>query len=344
MSEPSVILMFSGQGSQYYQMGRAFFDGNAAFRRSFLQLNDIAEPLLGASLVDVLYNDGRTKDQSFDDIGLTSAAIFIVEFALAKVLLDDGIRPSYLLGASMGVYAAAAVAGALDPAQVLGCLARMAAVYQAQCPKGTMLAILGSPRLHRELLHDISDVAAVNFDSHFVISTTAAHLDETITILNREKIVFQEIPVGFAFHSRWIDGAREAALTILRSLRYRSAGIPLICCAQAAVVGTVSPEMIWNTLRQPIEFERTVTELEQRGPQHYIDVGPAGTLATFLKYALPSSSASMSYPILSPFGSELKNYERLLSQRRLFNHSSADGRQHGLRDGSTIASDGFFAG
>jgi acyl transferase domain-containing protein len=344
MSEPSVILMFSGQGSQYYQMGRAFFDGNAGFRRGFLQLNAIAEPMLGRSLVDVLYNDGRTKDQSFDDIALTSAAIFVVEFALAKVLLEDGIRPAYLLGASMGVYAAAAVAGALDPGEALECLAKMAAVYQEQCPKGTMLAILGSPRLHRELLHDISDLAAVNFESHFVISTTAAHIDEITAILNREKIIFQEIPVGFAFHSRWIDGASEAALTILRSLQYRSPRIPLICCAQAAAVETVSAEMIWNTVRRPIEFERTIAALEQRAPRHYIDVGPAGTLANFVKYALPSSSASMSYSILSPFGSELQNYDRLLTQRSLFEDPSGDARQRSFRDGSTTASDGFFAG
>jgi acyl transferase domain-containing protein len=336
--------MFSGQGSQYYQMGRAFFDGNAGFRRSFLQLDAIAAPLLGRSLVDVLYNDGRSKDQSFDDIALTSAAIFTVELALARVLLDDGIRPAYVLGASMGVYAAAAVAGVLDPAEALGCLTKMAAVYRAQCPTGTMLAILGSPRLHRELLHEVSDLAAVNFDSHFVISTTLAHLDEITTILNREKLIFQEVAVGFAFHSRWIDGAREAALAILRSLQYHQPTIPLICCAQAAVVETVSPEMIWNTVRRPIEFERTIAGLEQRGARHYVDVGPAGTLATFLKYALPSSSASMSYPILSPFGSELKNYERLLSQRSLFAHPSADARQQSLRGRSTIASDGFFAG
>jgi hypothetical protein len=102
--------------------------------------------------------------------------------------------------------------------------------------------------------------------------------------------------------------------------------------------------MIWNTVRRPIEFERTIAELEQRAPRHYIDVGPAGTLATFLKYGLPPSSASMSYPILSPFGSELKNYERLLSQRSLFEDPSGDARQRSLRGGSTVASDGFFAG
>jgi len=113
MSERSTVFMFSGQGSQYYQMGRSFFDGNAAFRNTVLQLSDVARPLLGRSIIDVLYNDGRRKDELFDEIKLTSAAIFIVEYALAKVLIDDGVKPDYLLASSMGIYAAAAIAAAV---------------------------------------------------------------------------------------------------------------------------------------------------------------------------------------------------------------------------------------
>src|SRR4051794_27189016 len=66
MFERSLVFMFSGQGSQYYQMGRIFFDGNATFRNTVLQLNDVAAPLLGRSIIDVLYNDGRRKDEQFE--------------------------------------------------------------------------------------------------------------------------------------------------------------------------------------------------------------------------------------------------------------------------------------
>jgi hypothetical protein len=79
-------------------------------------------------------------------------------------------------------------------------------------------------------------------------------------------------------------------------------------------------------VRKPIEFERTIAELEKRGPRYYVDVGPAGTLATFLKYALPSTSASRMYSILSPFGTELKNYDRLTSERGLFGNPFPDAK------------------
>jgi acyl transferase domain-containing protein len=317
MSKRRVVFMFSGQGSQYYQMGRAFFDGNAAFRNTMLQLNDIAAPLLGRSIIDILYDDGRRKDELFDRIEHTSAAIFIVEYALARALLDDGLKPDCLLAASMGIYAAAAIAGAVDPREALEVLLKLAAVIETRCPRGSMIAIFGSSKLHRDLsvLHRNSDIAAVNFDSHFVISTTDEHIEEIKAVLLRENITFQKIAVSYPFHSRWVASAKDMALETLGTLPHRRLKIPLVCCAQTSAVDAVTPDIVWNSLRMPIEFERTVAELEKSGPHQYVDVGPAGTLATFLKYALPSTSASKTHSVLSPFGAELKNYQRLISER-----------------------------
>jgi bacillaene synthase trans-acting acyltransferase len=324
MSERSTVLMFSGQGSQYYQMGRRFFDGNVAFRNILLQLSDVAKPLLGRSIIDVLYNDGRRKDELFDEIKLTSAAIFIVEYALARVLIDDGVKPDYLLASSMGIYAAAAIAAAADPREVLESVIKLAAIYETRCRKGGMIAILGNAKLHGEMsvLRANSDVAAVNFDDHFVISTTEEYWDEITAVLLRENFSFQKVAVSYPFHSRWMDDAREAALAVLETLRCRQPMIPLICCAQTSVLETITPASFWNSVRRPIEFQRTIAELERRGPRYYVDAGPAGTLTTLLKYALPSSSCSEMYPVLSPYGNELRNYEKLASERSLLGNPS----------------------
>jgi bacillaene synthase trans-acting acyltransferase len=316
MPNRNIVFMFSGQGSHYYQMGRALFDENTAFRRIMLQLDQAAKPHLGRSIVDILYNDGRRKDELFDELQLTSVAIFVVEYALANVLISQGIKPAYLLTSSMGTYAAAAVAAVLDPKEALRAVIDLAKGCETKCRKGSMIAILGPPRLHRDLkvLREKSDIAAVNFASHFVISTADEHVSEIEATISRENIAFQRIGVSWPFHSRWIDDAREATLEILGKLRYRRPIIPLICCARSDVLDAVSPESCWDAVRNPIEFARTIAELERRGPWYYVDVGPAGTLATFLKYALPSTSTSQVYSILTPFGGELKNYQRLISE------------------------------
>lgn len=333
MFSRNIVFMFSGQGSHYYQMGRALFDGSDAFRRILLQLDDVAKPLLNRSIIDVLYKDGRRKDELFDEIQLTSAAIFMVEYALANVLIDHGVKPDYLLASSMGTYAAAAVAAVLDPTDALRSIIEVAKGYEAKCQRGSMIAVLGAPQLHRDLkvLHDNSDIAAVNFASHFVISTTNGHINEIEAALLRENIVFQRIAVSWPFHSRWIDDARQATLEVLGKLRYRQPIIPLICCARSAVLETVSAESCWDSVRNPIEFARTIAELEKRGPSYYVDVGPAGTLATFLKYALPSTSTSQTYSILTPFGGELRNYQRLISERSSPANLPPDEKRQNLR-------------
>ena len=244
----------------------------------------------------------------------------MIEYALVRVLLDDGMKPDYLLAASMGLYAAAAAAEALDPRDVLECIAKASAVYEAHCPRGAMIAIFGSPTLHRDLrvLHECSDIAAVNFDSHFVISTVQRHVNEITATLDRNGVTFQTIPVPYPFHSRWLNEVSDAAQAALETLQCRQPKIPIICCSRAAVIEDFCPATIWNATRKPIQFRQTIASLEARGPCCYVDVGPAGTLATFLKYSLPPTSASRTFSILSPFAADLKNYQRLISERELF--------------------------
>lgn len=332
MSNRRVVFMFSGQGSQYYQMGRVLFDGNVAFRRHLLKLDDVAKPLLGRSVIDVLYEDGRRKDEPFDDLRLTSPAIFMVEYALAQALIDDGVKPDCLLASSLGTYAAAVIAAALDPEEALEALIELARGFETKCQRGSMIAVLGSPRLHRDLkvLNSNSDIAAVNFASHFVISTTDEHLEEIQAALLDEKVAFQRLPVSRPFHSRWTDQGRDATFEALGKLRYRQPVIPLVCCAQTGALEAVTAESLWRSVRKPIEFERTVAELETRGPWRYVDVGPAGTLATMLKYALPSKSGSQAYPILTPFGGALRNYQRLTSEQSSHGNSFPDAEQRNL--------------
>jgi acyl transferase domain-containing protein len=72
---------------------------------------------------------------------------------------------------------------------------------------------------------------------------------------------------------------------------------------------------LWRVVRQPIRFMAAIQELERADTYRYIDVGPASTLATFLKYGLPKSSRSDVYPLLSPYGQEEKNLAALLATR-----------------------------
>src|SRR5260370_1040196 len=103
--------MFSGQGSQYFQMGRELFEKNDTFRDWMVRLDDMARRLSGRSVIGILYSDLHGKGDPFDRTLLTHPAIFMVEYSLAQSLIHAGVCPDIVLGVSLGSFAAATVAG-----------------------------------------------------------------------------------------------------------------------------------------------------------------------------------------------------------------------------------------
>jgi acyl transferase domain-containing protein len=312
-----LAFMLSGQGSHYYQMGRELFEGHAVFREKMIEMDKIVVPLLGCSMIDVLYGDDKRKDDLFDRTPLTNAAIFMVEYALAKALIADDVVPDVLVGTSMGIFAAGAVASAIAFEDALVATIKLGLILEEQCRKGAMLALLASDKLYEDLdaLNKGTELAALNFASHFVVSTTHDYVATLESILDSKRIPFSKLPVSHAFHSRWIDDAEKAAMRLFSGLRYHPTRIPLVCCAQTRAIRQLRAGHLWSALRKPIRFSATIAQFESRVPHYYIDVGATGTLVTFLRRSLGPGARSRTIPILTPFGTGLKNYQALMSQR-----------------------------
>lgn len=303
--------MFSGQGSQYFQMGRELYDRHAAFRSAVRRLDAMAHALLGRSPIEEAHRG--EKSQNFDRLRYTHPAIFIIEHALAECLMADGIVPDMTLGASLGTFAAASTAGFIEPEQALRTIIAQAEAVEANCERGGMTAIVDDPVLFEDpFLRDRTTLSAVNFNRHFVVFAGPAILDDVEAELRNRSVVHQRLAVQYAFHSPWIDPAREEVDALLRALHVTSGRMPMACCASATVHRNAFPsDHLWDVVRKPIRFSDTITRIEDEGPWRYIDVGPSGTLATFAKYAVHPDSPSTTNAILTPFGRDVKNYEAL---------------------------------
>lgn len=303
--------MFSGQGSQYFQMGRELYDRHAGFRSAVRRLDAIAHAMLGRSPIEEAHRG--EKSMNFDRLRYTHPAIFIIEHALAESLMADDIVPDMTFGASLGTFAAASIAGFIDAEQALRTIVAQAEAVESSCEHGGMTAIVDDPSLYEApFLRDHTTLSAINFERHFVVSAAPAVLDTVEAELRSRSVVHQRLAVQYAFHSAWIDPARNDVESLLRPLSVSSGRIPMACCATAGVHTTAfAPVHLWDVVRKPIRFSDTIAHLERQGAWRYIDVGPSGTLATFAKYAMPAGSASSTAAILTPFGRDMKNYEAL---------------------------------
>ena len=303
-----LLFLFSGQGSHYYQMGRELYEHNAVFRQWFMAGDAIVRERCGISIAEFIYDDRYTRGDSFDQIQFSHPAIFLVEVATAQTLMDTGFRPAVVLGSSLGVFAAWVIAGTLDFADALRAVLNQAEVVAACCPPGGMLAVMASPELYskEKQLFAGCEVAGVNFDEHFVVSGPVNDLANCENTLRTREIHHQRLPVSYAFHSHLIDPAARPHRTFLRDLALSAPRIPIL----PVPAGELHHETLWNAIRRPEDFRAVVRDLEERS-YGYVDVGPSGTLATFVKYNLSPDSASLVFPIITRFGRERSNIARL---------------------------------
>jgi bacillaene synthase trans-acting acyltransferase len=309
-----LIFMFSGQGSQYYHMGKELYCQNTIFRKWMSKLNDIVYQKIGFSIIDEIYNEAKNKSDKFDRLLYTHPAIFMVEYSLARVLIERGIEPDYVLGASLGELASTAVAGVISVEEALEIILKQAQLIESHCQNGSMIAVVDSPNLYNQSsaisLH--SNLAAINYSSHFIISGEGAKLLKIEEHLKTRGLFFQALPVRYGFHSSNIDPIENEYTTFLSKLLLKKPDIPVISCLLSGCVTEFSDKYFWDVTRQPICFQKTIIKLEEKDQFKYIDLGPSGTLANFVRRNLSRDSLSQSYDVLNPFSKDVKKLEKLI--------------------------------
>lgn len=313
-----VVFMFSGQSSQYYQMGRELYHSHPRFRMWMDHCDEIVEPLIGRSLCDVLYGDGD-KSKAFDRLLYTNPALLCFEFSLARVLIEAGVKPDYLLGYSLGEISAAVVGGALSLEQGIRFIVDYAKLIEAESPPARMLAVLDLPSVE-SCYADIFDgcwLTARNFDRHVVVSGTVPAMHSLREAMLRDNVVHQQLAVNFGFHTELMQPIEERMLELAQRIDFRPLQVPCISSYDGVIRDArfdpaLWPRHFWSMSRHPIEFDSTVKSLLRRGDFCFLDVGPSGTLATFVKYLLPAQTRSVFSDVINPFGRDNRTFGNAL--------------------------------
>lgn len=308
-----VIWMFSGQGSQYFDMGRDLYEGDPVFRAMMHACDAHCERLLGVSIVDIIYPSAEaSKSEPFDNLLHTHPALLCIQYSLAQTLLRRGMKPDLVLGYSLGEWIALSASGVLPFGVVLESIVDQADLLKRCAQPGGMLAVIASLDIvNSSSVYRDTAIAAHNFRNHFVLSGLRESVDRVQTHLRALEITHQRLPVNFAFHSPSMDAIEMSYKTQVNWLRPKFLTVPLVSLAHTEILEVLPEDFFWNVLRRPVLFEESIRRVEANGDCDFVDLGPSGTLATFLKYVLASDSQSRVYPILTPFQQAKANLERL---------------------------------
>lgn len=301
------IFIYSGQGTQFYQMGRELYYECPSFKRTFDLQESIVKKEYGFSVKNQVFNSDKKKSDFFDCLKYTHPGIFFFEYALSEVLMDYGIYPDYLAGYSLGELIAATVAGAISLNEAIDFTIRQSEVIEKNCASGKMIAVLTNSSIfyQEDILYSNSTLVSINTDNHFIISLEENSLEKIKQRLNKKNITYQVLPVNFAFHSPGINKAKSEILELLSRYSIGRFKYPLISGAYGKIITEVLPAYGWDVLRGPVKLKECYKVIMKLGNIQCIDLSPMGSFANFLKYAgIPNERI---YTISTPLGQEMDN-------------------------------------
>ena len=272
----AIVFMFPGQGSQSLGMGAGLFE-------RYPDLVAEADAILGYSIKELCLADPDDKLKRTD---YTQPALYVVDSLsyLAKDE-DEKIRPDFVIGHSLGEYAALYAAGAFDFSVGLKLVQKRGALMNA-ATGGGMAAILGMTgdavaSALTELGAGSIDVANFNAPGQTVISGPKADIEAFAPQLKEKgarRVVI--LPVSGAFHSRYMKPAANEFEAFLAGFSFKSLKIPCIanCSAQPYTDDAIGSNLV-RQITSSVRWVETVKGLRARGADMFIEIGPGTVLA-----------------------------------------------------------------
>ncbi len=285
-SAPGVVFMFSGQGSQYVNMGRELYETETVFRA---QLDHCAErlfPDLGLDLRTLLYpreEDSAAAAEKISHTGFTQPALFSIEYALAQWWMAHGITPSAMIGHSIGEYVAACLAGVFSLEDGLH-LSAVRGRLMGGMPPGSMLSVAataGTFSLPKELA-----LAAINGPEQYVVSGPTDAVQAFALELEKQAVPCRLLHTSHAFHSAMMDPILDSFRAHLVKVSLRAPKIPYLSNLTGTWITAAEatdPNYWTKHLRNTVRFSDGVAELFRDPARVFLEVGPGQALTSLTR-------------------------------------------------------------
>jgi len=287
----ATAFIFPGQGSQYVGMGKTLAASFSAARQIF----DEADRALGFSLTQLCWEGPAEVLQLTEN---QQPALLTVSIAAFRVLTDQGLKPDYVAGHSLGEYSALVAAGGLDFLDAVQLVRKRGRYMQEAVPPGVgaMAALLKLPEGKLDsILAEASQgevVSAANLNSSDQV-VIAGHAGAVARAVELAKAAGAKrallLPVSAPFHCSLMKPAQERLAVDLNSASFRDLAVPLVNNWQARLIrsGAEAREGLYQQVPNPVRWAEAIRKLSSEGATRFIEVGAGGVLTGLLRNINP---------------------------------------------------------
>ena len=288
--------LFPGQGSQYPGMGKTLADRFAVARQTFQQ----ADEALGFPLSKICFEGPAEALQLTEN---TQPALLTVSIAAFRVLQEQGLKPDYVAGHSLGEYSALVAAESIEFSDAVRLVRKRGQYMQAAVPLGigAMAALLKLPEgnldsiLAEAAQGEVVSAANLNSPDQIVIAGHSAAVQRAVELAKaagaRRAVL---LAVSAPFHCSLMKPAQEQLAVDLNATEFRDLAVPLVNNWQAKVIhtGAEARDGLYQQVPNPVRWAESIRRLASEGVTRFVEVGAGGVLTGLLRNINPDLAGS----------------------------------------------------
>jgi [acyl-carrier-protein] S-malonyltransferase len=278
-----LAFMFPGQGSLEEGMGREIAEAVPAA----MAVYDEGSAAAGLDLKKLCFD---TPLAEMVDTEVQQPALVATSLAISEAIRDRGIRPDFVVGHSVGEFAALGDARSLTPAEAIALVRErgLAMAAAARERPGAMAAILGlADEAVESLCRKIENVWPANYNcpGQIVVSGEEAAVNECGEEAVREGARRAiRLKVSGAFHSPLVGRAAERLRPAIEKVHFEVPRAPFMSTVTAKIEEAQRyRELLVEQLTAPVKFTQAARRLIDQGVTVFVEVGPGNVLSGLLK-------------------------------------------------------------
>lgn len=275
LANKQIAFLFTGQGSQYPNMGRQLYETQPSFRQNLDRCAEILASYLDKPLLDILYPKKGQEADLLHQTVYTQPALFALEYSLYRLWQSWGIEATVAIGHSLGEYVAACIAGVFSLEDALKLVASRGKLIQT-LPSGEMVAVFAPLEIVEAIVESDRTnlaIAAINGERNIVISGTNIAIDRAIAALETQGCKTQRLNASHPFHSHLLEPILPEFERVARQVSYFPPQIDLISnlTGEWATEDIATPEYWCRHLCQPVQFAKSLETLQRQGCQIFLE-------------------------------------------------------------------------